>query len=468
MPGASSKSGVPIAAYPHKRFAKVNDPKNDDSFILCDPPQTTDDFQEDCLEKSPKFTVLGGLCTNSSDFDDMDLKVHSLAWAIPHFLQVAEKKFRDDMRGDLVLLKESQLSFRNVSMNEIILHANTPVARLDNPDAIYARASGFRRNGTISDDVVLKPGETLTYSVSWEKMQGYTPMTTIKEERLWMNMITFCVEMKNVSSLTGDVIPENAEVVSIIPKTRYWKRKSNPLPYDASENIEVKFQSDQNYAFQTLDGGATDLYKVEPIDAQGSAPVGAKLLDGRYVRDQVLFGARPGRTVLCQDAYNEGDLLGVAGLKLKDYSTAALKIRKRDQSQSFGFLQMPTRQGENIRLLVQGLNVSSDDRDPTFSYSYFKYVENVAPTISAWVLWDEERNEPRSADPKLGIETVVSAFIPIMVLEGLRKPKLNLEGRFSENGQPYGAPKAFSDFIKTSVSVISVISKIAGFVGKHL
>jgi len=461
----TSRGGVPIAKYPHKRLsARSADPA--DQFILCDPAQTTDDFQEDCLEKSPKMTVLGGFCTNASDFDDQNIKVHSVAWAIPHLLKVSETELKDDPRGALVMLKESQLSFRNVSMNEIILHANTPVARLDNPDSIYARASGFRKGGTITDDVILKPGETLTYSIPWEKMQSNTPMTTVKDGRLWMNMITFCVEMKNVSSLTGQFIPENAEVVTIIPKTRYWKRKSNPIPPDADTGMSITMQDDEHFGFATL-GGIEDLYKVEPVDAMGAVMADSQVLDGRYVRDKVLFASRPGRVTLCQDAYNEGDLLGVAGLNLGDYTTAALKVRARF-GDLYEFLKLTTRRAENVRVLIQGLSVASDDRDPTFSYSYFKFDADVVEG-GAWILWDEDRKQPRSADPKLGIETVMSTFVPLMVIEGLQQPKLEkFQGFYNIHGQPYGEPKAFGDFITKTISVISVISKIASFAGSLL
>jgi hypothetical protein len=456
-----SKLGVPVAKFPHKRLsAKSGNPA--DQFVLCDPASTTDDFQEDCLEKSPKMTVLGGFCTNASDFDDQKLQVHSICWAIPHLLKVSEESLLDDPRGALVMLKESQLSFRNVSMNEVIIHANTPVARLDNPDAIYARASGFRKGGTITDDVILKPGETLTYSVPWEKMQSNVPLTTVKDMRLWMNMITFCVEMKNVSSLTGSVIPENAEVVTIIPKTRYWKRKSNPIPPDADSGVTLDFQDDENFGFQTL-GGIEDLYKVQPVDAMGSTPP-ASGLDGRYVRDKVLFSANPGRVVLCQDAYAEGDLLGIAGLNIGDYTTAALKIRNRFGS-VYEFLKMKSRVAENVRLVVQGLTVASDERDPTFSYSYFKFVKEYADE-GAWVLWDEDRKQPRSADPKMGIETVMSSFVPIMVIEGLQHLHPDrFKGYSNVHGQPYGDPQPFAEgeFITKAISVISVISRVAVF-----
>merc|ERR1711874_758083 len=140
--------------------------------------------------------------------------------------------------------------------------------------------------------------------MGWEKMQSNTPMTTVKDGRLWMNMITFCVEMKNVSSLTGQFIPENAEVVTIIPKTRYWKRKSNPIPPDADTGMTITMQDDEHFGFSTL-GGIEDLYKVEPVDAMGAVMADSQVLDGRYVRDKVLFASRPGRVTLCQDAYNE-------------------------------------------------------------------------------------------------------------------------------------------------------------------
>jgi hypothetical protein len=460
-PKSKSKQGVPLAKYPHKRFSTPADTAGNPSFVLCDPAQTTDDFQEDCLEKSPKFTILGGLCTNATSFDAQDLKVHTVSWAIPHLLQITEHLLKDDPRGALVLLKESQVSFRNVSANEVVLHANTPVAKSHSPDAVYARASGFRKNGSITDDVLVKPGETITYSVSWERMQGYVPMTTVKSERLWMNMITFCVEMKNISNMTGSVIPEVAEVLTIIPKSRYWKRKSNPVPFDEDLSIAIEMQDGENFGVATL-GGISDLYKVTPIDCSGGGDAdggGGQVLDSRYVRDNVQFTTSPGRVIQCQDAYNEGDLLGIAGLNLGDYTTAALKVRTRAAG-TYEYLKLMSRRSDNIRIMVQGLNISSDDRDPSFSYSYFKFVKELGDD-GAWVLWDEDREEPRSADPKLGIETVLSSFVPITVINGLRKKPISYEGRYNTFGQPYGDPKNFADFIKKSISIIGVISKIA-------
>jgi len=462
---SNGKGGVPIAKYPYRRLEAAKDKAETESeFLLTDPAPTTDDFQEDCLEKSLKMTVCGGLCTNSTDFNNSNLKVHTVSWCIPHLLKVSESILRDDPRGAIVMLKESQLSFKNVSNVEVILHANTPVARLDNPDVIYARASGFRKGNVVSDDMILKPGETLTYSVPWDKMQSNIPITTIKNERLWMNMITFCVEMRNINPVTGTVFPENEEIVTIIPKTRYWKRKSNPIPPDEDLGITIEMQGSENFGFATL-GGITDLYTVNPIDAMGGALVKTKDFDGRYVRDSVMFATRPGRVVYCQDAFNEGDLLGIGGYNLGDYTTAQLMVRKRF-GDVFEPLQLPSRQAKNIRVLVPGLCISSEDRDPAFSYSYFKFEMNEETGEGRWILWDEDANEPRGVDPGLGIETTMSAFTPLMVLDGLNTPKVEkFYGYYSEFGQPYGDPKGFADFIKTTISVISVISKVATFVG---
>lgn len=461
---SNGKGGVPVAKYPYRRIEAAKEKAEAESeFLLTDPAPTTDDFQEDCLEKSLKMTVCGGLCTNASDFNNSKLKVHTVSWCIPHLLKVSESVLRDDPRGAIVMLKESQLSFKNVSNVEVILHANTPVARLDNPDVIYARASGFRKGNVVSDDMVLKPGETLTYSIPWDKMQSNIPITTIMNERLWMSMITFCVEMRNINPETGAVFPENEEIVTIIPKTRYWKRKSNPIPPDEDSGITIEMQGTENFGFATL-GGITDLYTVNPIDAMGGTLVKGKDFDGRYVRDSIMFATRPGRVVHCQDAFNEGDLLGIGGYNTGEYVTAQLMIKQR--LGGFVPLQLPSRQATTTRLLVPGLCVSSEDRDSAFSYSYFKFEVDMGTGEGRWILWDEQAGEPRGVDPGLGIETTMSAYTPIMVIEGLNKPKIErFYGYYSEFGQPYGDPKGFADFIKTTISVISIISKVATFVG---
>jgi len=462
---SNGKGGVPIAKYPYRRLEAAKDRAGvtGTDFLLTDPAPTTDDFQEDCLEKSLKMTVCGGLCTNSTDFNNSSLKVHTISWCIPHMLKVSQVLFKDDPRGSIVMLKESQLSFKNVSTVEVILHANTPVARLDNPDVIYARASGFRKGNVISDDVVLKPGETLTYSIPWDKMQSNIPITTIKDQRLWMNMITFCVEMKNINPATGSYFPENEEIVTIIPKTRYWKRKSNPILGDGDSGVTIEMQGTENFGFATLTG-ISDLYTVTPIDAMGGTLVKTKDYDGRYVRDSVIFANRPGRVVFCQDAYNEGDLLGVSGFNYGDYTTAQLMVRKR-VGDVFEPLQLSSRQAQNTRVIVPGLCVASETRNSILSYSYFQY--HVDPRGGGrWLLWDEDANEPRGVDPGLGIETLVSAYTPLMVIEGLNTPKVEkFYGFYSEYGQPYGDPKGFADFIKTTISVISVISRVATLVG---
>lgn len=471
--GAKSKSGgkggVPVARYPIQRLQAKDRLASDPKYLLTEPNPTTDDFVQDCLEKSVKMTVCADLCTTANNFSEANLKVHMCGWAIPHLLKVSAYELVDDPRGAIVSLKETQVSFKNLLKEEIILHANTPVAKINSPDSIFARASGFRKGNTMTDDVVLKAGETLTYTIQWDKMKTNVPITTVmstmnENERLWMNMLCFCVEIKTVDPNTGLAYPANQEVVSLIPKARYSKRKSNPIPLSDAEGktMSIGMQGTENFGFATLEG-IRDLYTVNPVDAMGGGLL-TKEYNSRYVRDNIMFSTRPGRVLYCQDAYNEGDLLGVGGHNLGDYTTAQLMV-KRSKDNAFFPLQLPSRQADNIRVMVPGLCLSSDDRDPAYSYSYFKFVRKEGEEEGAWLLWDEDASEPRQVDPGLGIETTVSAFTPLMVVEGLNSPKAEVfQGFYSVYGQPYGDPKGFMEFLKTTISVINVISKVATFV----
>jgi len=400
-------------------------PPRADNGILVDPIQTTDDIIEKVNESSPAFTVLASRCTTATQFSAGVLQVQSFAWAVPHLVKTADKTFADDNRGAIVELMRSGVSIKNLTKSEITIHANTPVARQHEPDKIYARLSGFRRKEgrkwIMSDDVHLGPNQTATYKVHWKLLPNeYTPMQMIKDGRVYMNLLCFGVEVKNINENTGAAYAPESEVVSLIPRVLYTKRQSNPQ-LNAGESLIV--QSEVNFALQEL-SGFKDMYSVHPVSAMGGARGGDKTRLLPFLdpgKDLPIFDGTEITCAFIQDAVREGDLLGVKKVLVtrdkKSYNSCGL-ITKRVGGKERP-LEMKTRQGGGSRLIVMGLNVASNPASAAVSFSYYKW----DATVGYWILWDDFEQQPRYCPDNFPDFTPVSAGMPICYLDGVYTKK---------------------------------------------
>jgi len=469
--GKVSRKAQVIAPFPVKNFAKATQVSDG---VLTDLPQTTDDFRQEVLESSPKFTMLAKHCVSATEFSQQRLATNSMAWALPYMLNTASGEYAEDTRGTLVKLLETQCSFKNLSSEAIRIHANCPVAHENVPGAVNVRLSGFRKNGVLTDDITLGPGAITTFAVDWSPLKDLMPITTnvnpatdgtTSGTRMWMNCITFCVEIKNVNPATGDGFDLEAEIVSLVPKAKYWKRKTNPLPLADGDKMVI--QDSQNFCFNELGQpdsssghqGLIDLYHVDAINVESSKATSN--IDAHYAADKVIFAASPGRTLFCQDAANEGTLFGIAAINLGKYASAYLMVKNFEGV--FVPLQLHSRRGADKRVMVPGLTLASDNRDATFSYSYFKW----DPTViigddhhGGWMLYDENTRENRECDPTLGIETVISSYCPLMIIDGVNAPKKDYDGFVSPYGQAYGSPKNFGKWIAYAGSVFNILSRV--------
>jgi len=453
--------------------------------ILVDPPQTTDDQIEKVTENSPAFSMLASRCTTESEFDKLELKVYSFAFALPHLVQTADKVLADDPRGAIVEMIRTGVSFRNISKTELTLHANTPIAYQHTPDKIYARLSGFyRSNGkkkghTKSDDCHLKPGQTVTFKINWKNLPNeYTPLTAAKEGRFWMNLVNFAVEIKNINQETGAEFNDLSSMLSMMPKATYTKRQSNPV-------LETGFslgpmQDTENFVLQKMAGSA-DLFAVAPISVQA----GAKNIPGQIplnaaTRDVDVYDG----LVYTQSATVEGDLFGVHVVNVtranygesqtgketpKTYVGTGLSVKRvggHDRP-----LDLRNYQGQGNRLIIVGMTVSATPVDPAISMCSFKWDTNTG----YWILWDDFEQAPRAAPDKLTAFTPLSTKMPVMIVSGVytREEELQLQEELmargqNEYGQPFGQPKGFGDFLKKAIGVITIVGKVANFIGTLL
>jgi hypothetical protein len=444
--------------------------------VLVEPAQTTDDYVEKVVETAPAFSLLASRGTKETEFDQLNLQVYSFAWAIPHLLRTNAQTLADDERGAIVELMKSGVSFRNESTDEITIHANTPVALQKAPDRIYARLSGFfskSGGGRKTDDIRVKPNETVTYKINWKSLPNeYTPLMEGKDGRLWMNMITFAVETKNINQKTGEAPNALAGMVSMIPKMHYSKRKSNPI---VPPGQILTTQDTDNYGLMLLDG-ADDLFSVYPISVQSgfAQGIGENPLQ-KYSTDHSIFGSSPGSTSFIQDAAREGDYIGVKpvlvnmardGGEPRAYTTAGLTVAFRGGAPRP--LNLPTRQGWGTRLIIPGFCIPASPGNATVYYSYWKW-----DTASGfWVLWDDYEQVARYASSDLTNFTPINTYVPILCISGVlgyseqdeERTELLKLGK-NQFGQAYGDPRGFGSFLRKAISVLTIVGQVAGYIG---
>jgi len=464
--------------------------------VLVDPPQTTDDIVEKVTEASPAFSLLASRCTTESEFSEMtNLKVYSFAFALPHLVEDTPTELFDDPRGAIVELLRTGVSFRNISKTELTLHANTPIAFQHTPDKIYARLSGFYRSAgkkkgqKMSDDCHLKPGQTVTFKINWKNLPNeYTPLMQAKESRLWMNLINFAVEIKNINQETGAEFNALSSMLSMMPKATYTKRQSNPIPPTGS--VIAGMQDTENFVLQEM-AGAGDLFSVYPISVQS----GGKQIPGSSPLQDVsvphsVFGKQGYEVDFIQSAMNEGDLFGVETVAVSrdNYNVSSNEHGGKAMPSAYegtGLcvkrvggnlrpLELRNYQGGGNRLVIVGFNVDGLSSDAPISYSSYKWDQNTG----YWMLWDDDYQGPRRAPDELVIMenfTPVSTRMPIMVVQGVYTKKEQLEMHEAlmqrgqnDYGQPFGDPRGFGTFLKKAIGVLTVVGQVAGYLGTLL
>merc|ERR1739838_226532 len=231
----AKRAGKTAAATGPWRFQVAQPPKSSAASegILLEPKQTLDDIIEKVNEVSPTFTLLSSKCTTETKFDAKDVQTFSFGFAIPHLVTPEANVIADDPRGALVEMLRTGVSFKNVSNQDVKIYGNIPIAKQHYPGQIYTRISGFhskQSKGDMTDDITLKAGQTGTFKVHLKRLANENvPMEQVKEGRVWINMITFCVVIKNVNQETGEAYNDVASILEARPKAQYTKRKSHPI-----------------------------------------------------------------------------------------------------------------------------------------------------------------------------------------------------------------------------------------------
>lgn len=372
------------------------------------------------------------------------------------------------------------VSFKNVSNQDVTLHANIPIAKQHYPGSIYTRLSGFHsksKKNQMTDDIVLKPGQTGTFKTNLKGLANeYVPMEQVKESRVWINIITFAVVIKNINQETGAAYNDEASILEARPKALYTKRKSNPI---VESGMTLSMQATENFVLQALDG-YSDLYMVDPVSATGGNRAAIDMKDNIYksvAADMEVFRGGDVDATFIQDAVREGDLLGVHRVLVtkasqphaKSYYGAGLIVKRVGGNERP--LEMSSRQSGGARLIIMGFNVAASPSSPQVFFSNWKW----DPNVGHWVLWDDYEQQARYADDSLMDFTPISTGMPVMLIEGVytKMKKEEMERKLlaigvNEHGQPYGKPRAFGDFLRKAVSVLEVVGKVAGFIGTLL
>jgi len=304
-----------------------------------------------------------------------------------------------------------------------------------------------------------------------------------KDGRYWMNLINFAVEVKNINQETGAEFNDLSSMLSMIPKATYTKRQSNPIPQTGMTLGAM--QDTENFVLQEM-SGAADLFSVYPISVQsGGRDTPGRMPLVQVSPDNEIF-ANP-KLIFTQSASIEGDLLGVQVVNVTraDYHDGGVDDDGKTLPQAYrgtGLsvkrvggkdrpLELSAYQGSGNRVVVVGFTVDGSPSNAPISFSSFKW----DPNVGYWVLWDDYEQAPRYAPEGLSAFTPVSTLMPIMIVSGVYTKKeqqelheaLMLRGQ-NEFGQPFGDPKGFGDFLKKAIGVITIIGKVAGFLGTLL
>jgi hypothetical protein len=469
--------------------------REDTDGVVVEPAQTLDDVQDKVHEVSPTYTILASKCITETIFDSgVTEDIQAFDFALPHLVKTTDTTYQDDVRGQLVELLRSGVSFKNVSNQEVRIHANMPVCKQHYPTEIYTRLSGFRnkvgKKGQLVDDIVLKPGETGTFKVNIKYMANeYLPMQRIDSDRVWINMIAFAVVTRNTNIETGVAYNDDTAIVELRPKMLYTRKKSHPI---TEQSITTTYQSKENFALTAL-AAFDDLYTVYPINVKGSS----RIPDAQHMNvpmDFEIFGdATECPMAITRQQVREGDLIGYHEVQLhppeKDRSGKHLKhggIPKDAPHHAIGLtvakvgggsrpLEMSDYQTGGYRLCIPGLNINSGDIHPSYSgpmagpiTSWWKYDR----ASGYWLLFDEVQQAPVwVADPLDGQE-ICSTQMPVFIVSGVynkqeKEEQLNeimLRG-VSEHGLKYGTPNPWGTVVRKSVSVIEVVGKVGGNAG---
>jgi len=465
-----------------QQFQTIKPPKTGGASdgVLLEPKQTLDDVIEKVHEVAPTFTMLASRCTTESNFDAKTVKTFSFGFAVPHIVRTSATEIADDPRGVLAELIRTGVSFKNVSNQDVTIHANIPIAKQHYPGSIYTRLSGFHsksRKNQMTDDVVIKPGKTATFKTNLKGLANeYVPMEQVKESRVWINLITFAVVIRNINQETGAAYNDEASILEARPKALYTKRKSNPI---VESGMTLTMQATENFVLQALTGYA-DLYMVDPVNAAGGNRAALDIKDNIYksvADDMQIFRGGDVDATFIQDAVREGDLLGVKKVLVtkagqphsRAYFGAGLIVKRVGGNERP--LELSSRQSGGSRLIIMGFNVSASSGSSQVFFSNWKW----DPNVGHWVLWDDYEQQARYADDSLMDFTPISTGMPVVLIEGVytREEREEMERQLlaigvNEHGQPYGKPKAFGDFIRKAISVLEVVGKVAGFVGTLL
>lgn len=437
--------------------------------VLLQPAQVLDDYTEKVNEVSPTFTILNLKCNTESEFDAKTaLNVHSFNFALPHIVKTATNEFAQDARGQLVELLRVGVSFKNVTNQDVEVHANLPLARQISDQKVFTRISGFRvkmgKKSMLVDDIVLKPGQTGTFKVNVKALANeYVPMQNIIAKRSWVNMIAFCVVTKNINLSSGDPFSDSAAILEARPKAMYTRRKNHPVVDDL---VTINMQSKENFQLNAL-GGFSDLYEVFPVDVTGS-----KSPDSGEVYNSFTIFEGESNCMMIRQQCQEGDLMGYQTLPLsEDRHIVGLTVRRLGGA--LKPLTLEGRQDFGNRLIIPGLNINfgniHEQYDGPMSgpiTSYWRF----DPALGYWCLFDESKQENAEVIHPLDKGTYVSSLIPIILMDGVytkeqreAKMKALIEtGGTNLHGLSFGLPDVWGSKVRASVSTVEVVGKISG------
>jgi len=388
-------------ALPFKRVGK--DARTEEAAtVYVDPLESSGTELPVVEDKGQVVTMTRSSCSDTENFTSNVMKVFSLVFNLPVFFQESATAIVQDKRGTLVELYSTGVSFRNVSMNDVTIHCNTPVS-IAGDSFVFARLPGFFKktgNGKkrFADSVSLKPNQSAIYSVNWKDLpSSYTPIKTSSSGNFGITAATFSVHIHNaiLSEASATTINELSETVQVQPMAKYLLREQ-----DAVANSEVgqvvKIVEVPHFSMAQLPSNEKSLWGIDPLTPAAAA----YLTDPRkFITDASTVTSN----TFISDLSVEGTFFGAMEENVSGYTYPVITLAvKNGISGSDKPASLISRQSILTRIGVVGLNFSTfgEDRNQggpaqnATSMSVFKWDTRV----NRWLLWNDLYDKPYRAN----------------------------------------------------------------------
>jgi len=361
-------------------------PREDLESVYTAPVNESADQLNLCEDSSAVITMTRDACSDGLTFCNGVMKVYALLYNLPVAFRSSTTKIEVDKRGSLVEMRSTGVKFKNISHEDVEVHANCPFG-IYNTNDVFARLPGFKDSkGRLSDSVIIKPGHTAKFMSDWTRMPAnYSPIKGGDDGTPDVVICNFAVRIRSTTFSTQQV---SAEILSMKAFSRYVGRTDSLVNVATGEALSVVQRP--HFNFNKLEGGEQALLGLDPISESTLA----------FLESPVDFIERAtGPGSLINDLQAEGithyGLLEIN--RLGNYSYPVVVLAGRTGSAAPRPVALVNRQSVLSRIVL-----------PTTSMTIFGEYSATGPgqnkvtcntfawdsPNSCWVLWDDYHRKP--------------------------------------------------------------------------